>query len=89
MVFDGGTAMMVPAKVAYNLGAENVIGVDVGVSRSVMTRAVGDFRKMMRKSTLAKRVLSPVFKMSDKMLNSGRREIFRESEESHEEIETA
>lgn len=75
LVFDGGTAMLVPAKVAYKLGAEAVIGVDVSVGRSVISRAVGDFRKMMRKSTL-KRVLNPVFKMSDKVLNSSEEKFF-------------
>lgn len=75
LVFDGGTVMLVPAKVAYDLGAETVIGVDVSVGRSVITRVVGDFRKMMRKSTL-KRVLNPVFKMSDKALNSSEEKFF-------------
>ncbi|MDD5490098.1 MAG: patatin-like phospholipase family protein [Candidatus Moranbacteria bacterium] len=75
LVFDGGTAMLVPAKVAYSLGAENVIGVDVSVGRSVITRMVGDFRKMMRKSTL-RRVLNPVFKMGDKALNSSEEKFF-------------
>lgn len=75
LVFDGGTAMLVPAKIAYDLGAEKVIGVDVSVGRSVITRAVGDFRKMMRKSTL-RRVLNPVFKMSDKALNGGEEKFF-------------
>jgi NTE family protein len=75
LVFDGGTAMLVPAKVAYNLGAEKVIGIDVSVGRSVITRAVGDFRKMMRKSTL-RRVLNPVFRMGDKALNGGEEKFF-------------
>ena len=75
LVFDGGTAMLVPVKVAYDLGAENVIGVDVSVGRSVITRAVGDFRKMMRKSTL-RRALSPIFKMGDKALNGGEEKFF-------------
>ncbi|OGI27976.1 MAG: hypothetical protein A2359_02105 [Candidatus Moranbacteria bacterium RIFOXYB1_FULL_43_19] len=75
LVFDGGTAMLVPARIAYNLGAEKVIGVDVSVGRSVITRAVGDFRKMMRKSTL-RRVFNPVFKMGDKALNGGEEKFF-------------
>ncbi len=75
LVFDGGTAMLVPAKVAYNLGAEAVIGVDVSVGRSAITRAVGDFRKMMRKSTLS-RVLNPVFKMGDKAFNASEEKFF-------------
>lgn len=75
LVFDGGTAMLVPAKAAYGLGAETVIGVDVSVGRSVITRAMGDFRKMMRKSTL-RRVLNPVFKMGDKALNSSEEKFF-------------
>ena len=75
LVFDGGTAMLVPAKIAYNFGAEAVIGVDVSVGRSVITRTVGDFRKMMRKSTL-RRGLNPGFKMGDKALNSSEEKFF-------------
>lgn len=75
LVFDGGTAMLVPVKVAYNLGAEAVIGVDVSVGRSIISRAVGDFRKMMRKSNL-NRVLNPIFRMSGKVLNSREEEFF-------------
>lgn len=75
LVFDGGTAMLVPARVAYNFGADAVVGVDVSVGRSVITRVVGDFRKMMRKSTL-RRVLNPVFRMGDKALNSSEEKFF-------------
>jgi len=75
LVFDGGTAMLVPAKIAYRLGAEVVIGVDVSANRSVITRAVGDFRKMMRKSTLRK-ALNPVLKMGEKIINSNEKKFF-------------
>jgi NTE family protein len=68
LLFDGGTAMLVPAKVTYQLGADFVIGVDVSVNRSALTRAVGDIRGLMKKSRL-KRIVEPVFWMQDKILN--------------------
>jgi NTE family protein len=62
LVFDGGTAMLVPAKAAYDLGADKVIAVDVSVKRSLVTRTVGDFRKLMRSTRLGK-MAKPVFLM--------------------------
>jgi len=50
LVFDGGTAMMVPAKIAYGLGADRVIAIDVGAQRSFVTRIAGNARKLMRSS---------------------------------------
>ncbi len=75
LVFDGGTAMLVPARIAYDLGAEKVIGIDVGADRSAITKAIGDFRKMMRKSTIRKMV-GPVFRMRDKVLDADDRKFF-------------
>jgi len=75
LVFDGGTAMMVPAKIAYDLGAEKVIAIDVGAKRSLVTRIVGDVRKLMRKSRVGK-MAEPVFKMQQKIINSGEREFW-------------
>ncbi|MFA5926410.1 MAG: patatin-like phospholipase family protein [Parcubacteria group bacterium] len=68
LLFDGGTAMLVPAKVTYGLGADIVIGVDVSVNRGAITRAVGDIRQLMKKSRL-KRIVEPVFWMQNKILN--------------------
>ncbi|MDP1845437.1 MAG: patatin-like phospholipase family protein [Candidatus Moranbacteria bacterium] len=68
LLFDGGTAMLVPAKIAYELGADRVIGVDVSANRSILTRIVGDVRELMQKSRL-KKVAKPVFWMQNKMLN--------------------
>jgi NTE family protein len=68
LLFDGGTAMLVPAKVAYELGADRVIGVDVSANRSILTRMVGDIRELMQKSRL-KKVAKPVFWMQNKVLN--------------------
>lgn len=56
LVFDGGTAMMVPAKVAYGLGAEKVIAIDVGAKRSLVTRFLGNMRQMMRNNRIGKMV---------------------------------
>lgn len=68
LVFDGGTAMLVPAKVAYALGADKVIAVDVSVKRSLVTRVMGDFRKLMRNTRLGK-MAQPVFWMQEKILS--------------------
>jgi predicted acylesterase/phospholipase RssA len=54
LVFDGGTAMMVPARIAYDLGAEKVVAIDVSAKRSLVTRLVGDIRTLMRKTGLGK-----------------------------------
>ena len=69
MVFDGGTAMMVPAKIAYSLGAEKVIAIDVGAKRSLITRLVGDARKLMRGTRMG-RIAKPIFKAQEKIINS-------------------
>lgn len=69
LVFDGGTAMLVPAKIAYKLGAERVIAVDVGAKRSLMTRLVGDIRKLMRQSSVGK-LARPMFRAQEKIINS-------------------
>lgn len=68
LLFDGGTAMLVPAKVTYGLGADHVVGVDVSVNRSAITRAVGDIRELMKKSRL-KKIVEPVFWMQNKISN--------------------
>jgi NTE family protein len=69
LVFDGGTAMMVPAKIAYQFGAEKVIAIDVGAKRSLITRLVGDARKIMRKSRVSK-ITNPIFRAQEKIINS-------------------
>ncbi|MCX6766333.1 MAG: patatin-like phospholipase family protein [Candidatus Moranbacteria bacterium] len=69
LVFDGGTAMLVPAKVAYDLGAEYVIAIDVGANRSLMTRLVGDVRRLMRKTRVGK-MAAPMFRMQKMIINS-------------------
>ena len=68
-VFDGGTAMLVPAKIAYDLGAEKVIAIDVGANRSLMTRLVGDVRRLMRKTRVGK-MAAPMFRMQKMIINS-------------------
>lgn len=72
LVFDGGTAMLVPAKAAYDLGAERVIAVDVGAKRSLITRLVGDARKLMRQARIGK-ITGPIFKAQEKIKNSDER----------------
>jgi len=69
LVFDGGTAMMVPAKIAYDLGAEKVIAVDVGANRSLVTRFLGDMRQMMRNTRIGK-MAKPFFEAQEKIKNS-------------------
>ncbi|HLM83914.1 MAG TPA: patatin-like phospholipase family protein, partial [Candidatus Bathyarchaeia archaeon] len=69
LVFDGGTAMMVPAKIAYRLGAERVIAIDVGAKRSFVTRLIGDVRKLMRETRVG-RMAKPVFRVQKKIINS-------------------
>jgi len=69
LVFDGGTAMLVPAKIAYNLGAEKVIAIDVGAKRSLITRLVGDARRLMRETCVGK-MTEPVFRMQKKIIDS-------------------
>ncbi len=69
LVFDGGTAMLVPAKIAYDLGAEKVIAIDVGADRSLMTRLVGDVRRLMRETRVGK-MAEPMFRMQRKIINS-------------------
>lgn len=69
LLIDGGTAMMVPSRISYEIGAEKVIGVNVGVDRSFLTRAVGDVRKLLRKSQLAK-IAQPIFKIEEMIHNA-------------------
>jgi predicted acylesterase/phospholipase RssA len=69
LVFDGGTAMLVPAKIAYDLGAEKVIAIDVSADRSLITRLVGDVRRLMRETRVGK-MAEPVFRMQKKIINS-------------------
>lgn len=68
IVIDGGTAMMVPAKIAYELGANVVVGVNVGVDRSFLTKTVGKVRKLMRQSRLAK-FTQPIFRAKEKIIS--------------------
>ncbi len=68
LVIDGGTAMMVPARVAYNLGADIVIGVNVGANRSFLTRIVGEVRKSMSQSDIA-RWARPIFQAKDRIFD--------------------
>jgi len=69
LVFDGGTAMLVPAKIAYNLGAEKVIAIDVGADRSLMTRLMGDVRRLMRETRVGK-MAEPMFRMQKRIINA-------------------
>jgi len=69
LVFDGGTAMLVPARVAYDLGAEKVIAIDVAADRSLITRLVGDVRRLMRKTRVGK-MAEPMFRMQKMIINS-------------------
>ncbi len=73
LVFDGGTAMMVPAKIAYKLGAEKVIAIDVGAKRSLVTRLVGDARKLMRRTRFGK-VAEPILQAQKKIINADERD---------------
>jgi len=66
IVIDGGAAMIVPAKVAYEMGADKVIGIDVSVRRSIITRMAGNIRRILKKSRLAK-LTSPVFKIQERV----------------------
>jgi len=54
IVVDGGAAMMVPAKVAYDFGADFVVGVDVSAKRTYLTRLVSEIRKTTRESRIGK-----------------------------------
>lgn len=69
LVFDGGTAMMVPAKIAYDLGADKVIAIDVGAQRSLVTRLIGDVRRLMRGTRVGK-IAGPMFRAQKKIINS-------------------
>jgi len=75
LVFDGGTAMMVPAKIAYKLGAEKVIAIDVGAKRSLVTRLVGDARKLMRGTRFGK-MAKPIFQAQKKIINADERDFW-------------
>lgn len=85
MVIDGGTAMMVPAKASYALGAERVVGVNVGVKRSFLTRAVGDIRKLLRKSRLGK-MAGPIFEIEEKVLNADEKKFLGKAKKLMEKI---
>ncbi|MDI6778128.1 MAG: patatin-like phospholipase family protein [Patescibacteria group bacterium] len=85
MVIDGGTAMMVPTKVAYAIGAEKVVGVNVGVNRSFLTRAVGDIRKLLRKSRLAK-IACPIFEIEEKIHNADEKKFLGKARRLMEKI---
>jgi predicted acylesterase/phospholipase RssA len=85
MVIDGGTAMMVPAKTSYEIGAEKVIGVNVGVNRSFLTRVVGDIRKLMRKSYLA-RLAQPLFNAEEKILEADEEKFLGKAKKIMEKI---
>lgn len=80
LVFDGGTAMLVPAKVAYDLGAEKVIAVDVGANRSLVTRLIGDARKVMREARVG-RLTKPIFRAQEKIKNSDERQFLGKARE--------
>lgn len=85
IIIDGGTAMMVPSKVAYKLGSDAVIGVNVGVNRSFLTRIVGDVRKLMRQSRLA-RFARPIFKARDKIVNLDEKKFLGRAKEMMKKI---
>ena len=86
LVFDGGTAMMVPAKVAYDLGAEYVIAIDVGADRSLITRLIGDVRGLMRKTRIGK-MAEPVFRVQENDYQLRRTRISRYGKGSDAKIE--
>jgi NTE family protein len=85
MVIDGGTAMMVPAKVSYSIGAKKVIGVNVGVNRSFLTRAVGDIRKLLRDSRLA-RLARPIFQIEKKIFKADEKKFLGKARKIMEKI---
>lgn len=72
LIFDGGTAMLVPAKPAYELGANRVIAVDVSIDRSLLTRAIGNMREFLRSSALNNSILRPVINIQKKIKNASR-----------------
>lgn len=80
LVFDGGTAMMVPAKICYDLGAHKVIAVDVGAKRSFVTRFVGDARKLMRETRVGK-MATPIFKAREKIASVDERKFLGKARE--------
>jgi NTE family protein len=85
MVIDGGTAMMVPAKISYKIGAEKVIGVNVGVNRSFLTRVVGDVRKVLRKSALG-RLVRPIIELEEKILRADEKKFLGKAKKVMEKI---
>jgi NTE family protein len=85
MVIDGGAVMMVPAKVAYSRGADIVIGVNVGVNRSFLTRTVGDIRKLMRRSGLTK-LAKPIFRAQNKVLSADEKKFLGKAKEIMKKI---
>jgi predicted acylesterase/phospholipase RssA len=72
LIFDGGTAMMVPARIAYDLGAEKVIAIDVGAKRSLVTRLIGDIRALMRRTQVGK-ITQPIFRFQQKIIDAEER----------------
>lgn len=69
LVFDGGTAMLVPAKIAYDLGVEKVVAIDVSAKRSLIARLVGDMRRLMRDSSFG-RIARPLVNAQEKIRNA-------------------
>lgn len=80
MVIDGGAAMMVPTKIAYDRGADFVIGINVGVNRSFLTRTVGNIRKLLRSSGIAK-LATPIFKVQKKVLSADEKKFLGRAKE--------
>jgi NTE family protein len=73
LVFDGGTAMMVPAKIAYDFGAEKVIAIDVGAKRSLVTRLIGDIRRKTRNTRLGK-IAKPIVNVGERIMSADEHE---------------
>jgi len=78
LVFDGGTAMLVPAKLAYEHGADKVIAVDVSVGRSLLTRVIGDLRKIGRKGPIGK-IVNPVISIQNRIQENWESEFLKRS----------
>ena len=85
IIIDGWTAMMVPSKVAYGLYSDVVIGVNVGVNRSFLTQIVGDVRKLMRQSRLAK-IARPIFRARDKIVSLDEKKFLGRAKEMMKKI---
>ena len=85
LVFDGGTAMMVPAKIAYDLGAQKVIAIDVGAKRSLVTRLIGDVRRVMRETRVGK-IVGPMFRAQERIINSDEHNFWGKARELMQKI---